>query len=178
MVAMSVADAKALYRDEFRPLWAQVWGAQGLPAEIVVEGNALDRTGGEDWVMIGGGVLAYTKAVAWFAIAHEMSHSVTPSAVRKLGVRFPDRTELERCRIAEHAADLIAFHTLVRHRRRYASAIHSGLDVIATLLGGADDMHPAGTARAGLLKEYYTKVCYDGRADFAELKRLALGVFR
>ena len=175
---MTAAQVKALYSDEFRPLWAKVWGKQGLPQQIVVDGKGFDGTGGEDWVQIGNGVLPHGDPVVWYAIAHEMSHCVTPSAVRKLSLQWPAANEAAQSKLAEYAADLIGLHTLLRHLRRKGLAVYAELAMISGLLGPGDVVHPSGAAREALMRQYYENVYFQDKADFAELKRLLLGVFK
>lgn len=46
------------------------------------------------------------------------------------------------------------------------------------LLGPGDVMHPSGTAREALIRQYYEDFCFQDKVDFAEQGRLLLGIFK
>jgi len=148
----------AMLKNEFKtiilPMYKKLYPKSPLPTELEVwEGDQLDGGAVEGMVYVYSGVGKQLRAIRLYALAHESGHVATVEQGKGLGLgnHIPAPEEYKK---SEHLADLIAMHTIRRCDPLLAKTIQGYFTTIKDLLGAADDMHPSGEKRVGLMSEY------------------------
>jgi hypothetical protein len=164
---MNQTQAEALFRDTYRPIWAQEYGAHGLPDDLTIfPGPDFDGGAIDNMVFIYEGVLNAEDTIVKFAIAHEMSHIVQVRVGQRYGLTLPTtENEASRAKRSEFMSDLFAYHTLRRYLPADATAIATIFPQLQALLGNGDSMHPSGADRVRRLLGYHRSMTLDNTAN-------------
>ena len=159
---MDTRQANRIY-ESFLPIWNEYNDGKDvtLPDKLtLIDSDEFDGGAAPGSVFLTTGALNITDDnIVAFAIAHEMSHVIHTSIVRKYNLHWPKGMGLaDDAKRGEFLADLVGYHLLTTKFTKIAKATFSNFTTLESKLGHGDVMHPSGSTRVALLRSYASAI--------------------
>lgn len=99
------------------------------------------------------------KHLQVYVLAHEISHIVTLNQAKIFNLKgaIPSEKNTNDYKKSEYLADLIAIHLINTQLPEQFKPLYKDFNILKTILGNGDYMHPSGSKRVEMMENYINK---------------------
>lgn len=99
------------------------------------------------------------KYLQVYVLAHEISHIVTLNQAKIFNLKgaIPSEKNTNDYKKSEYLADLIAIHLINTQLPEQFKPLYKDFNILKTILGNGDYMHPSGSKRVEMMENYINK---------------------